>query len=131
MCVNVFLADDAEVMRNAIRRLLSGRGDIAVVGEASNIRETIQKTAELHPDLIVLDVHLAERDGIAPTKVKGLLNGAKILAITLGADEVEQELLHGVGAAKLLDKMDLFDQLIPAILELGTPCQPDESGWAS
>jgi len=131
MCVKVFLADDAEVMRNAIRRLLSGRDDIAIVGEASNIREAIEKTAELHPDLIILDVNMPERDCITPTKVKGLLNGAKILAITLGADDVEEELLQGVGAAKLLDKMDLSDQLIPAILELGTPCQPDESGWAS
>ncbi len=88
MCVRVFLADDAEVMRKAIRRLLSDREDIAVIGEGSNFRETIQKTAELHPDLIILDVHLAERDSIAPPKVKGLLNGAKVLAITLGADEV-------------------------------------------
>ncbi len=118
MCVRVFLADDAEVMRKAIRRLLSDREDIAVIGEGSNFRETIQKTAELHPDLIILDVHLAERDSIAPSKVKGLLNGAKVLAITLGADEVNEELLHGVGAAKLLDKMDLSDQLIPAILEV-------------
>ena len=119
MCVNVILADDSEIIRKAIRRLLSDRKDIAVIGEASNFRETIQKTAELHPDLIILDVHLAERDSIAPSKAKGLLNGAKILAITLGADEVNEELLHGVGAAKLLDKMDLFNQLIPAILELG------------
>jgi hypothetical protein len=36
----------------------------------------------------------------------------------LGADEVKDELLHGIGAAKLLDKMDLSDQLIPSILEL-------------
>ena len=131
MCVKVFLADDAEVMRNAIRSLLSSREDIAVVGEASNLRETIQKTAELHPDLIILEVGLPEKDCIAPTKVKDSLNGAKILAITLCADDVEEELLQGVGAAKLLDKMDLYDQLIPAILELGAPCQPDESGWAS
>jgi len=120
MCVKVFLADDADVMRNAIRRLLSGREDIAVVGEASNIHETIQKTAELHPDLIIFDVNMPDREKIAPTQVKGSLNGAKILAITLGVDDVEEELLRGVGAAKLLDKMHLFDQLIPAILELGT-----------
>jgi DNA-binding NarL/FixJ family response regulator len=63
MCVNVFLADDSEIMREAIRRRLSDRKDIAVIGEASNFRETIQKTAELHPDLILLDVHLAERAG--------------------------------------------------------------------
>src|ERR1700746_2492550 len=119
MCVSVFLADDAEVMRKAIRRLLSDREDIAVVGEASNIRETIQKTAELHPDLIILDVNMPDKDCIAPTQVKGSLNSAKVLAITLGADDVKEELLHGVGAAKLLDKMELSDQLIPAILELG------------
>ena len=76
------------------------------------------KTAELHPDLIILDVNMPDKDCVAPTKVKSFLNGTKILAITLGADEVEEELLHGVGAAKLLDKMDLSDQLIPAILEL-------------
>jgi DNA-binding NarL/FixJ family response regulator len=118
MCVRVFLADDAEVMRKAIRTLLSKREDIAVVGEAANICETIQKTAELHPDLIILDVSMAEKECIAPIKVRGSLNGAKILAITLGAEDVKEEMLQGVGAAKLLDKMDLYDQLIPAILEL-------------
>jgi DNA-binding NarL/FixJ family response regulator len=119
MCVRVFLADDAELMLRAIRTLLSNRKDIAVVGEASNFRETIQKTAELHPDLIILDVHMAERSGFAPTEIKGSLNGAKILAITFGTDEHTEEVLHSIGAVKLLDKMDLSDQLIPAILELG------------
>jgi DNA-binding NarL/FixJ family response regulator len=119
MCVNVFLADDSEIMRNAIRRLLSDREDIAVVGEASSFRETIQRTAELHPNLIVLDVHLADEDRITLTEVKGLLNGAKVLAISLGTDGETKELAASVGAVKLLDKMYLFDQLVPAILELG------------
>ena len=121
MCVRVFLADDAEIMRRAIRNLLSTREDIAVVGEASDFRETIQKTAELHPDLIILDVNMAHKNHVAPTEVRKLFNGAKVLAITLGIDDLEdldEELLISVGAVKLLDKMDLADQLIPAILEL-------------
>jgi DNA-binding NarL/FixJ family response regulator len=118
MCVRVLLADDAEIMRKAIRNLLSTREDISVVGEASNIRETIQKTAELHPDLIILDVNMAHKNHIAPTEVRKLFNGAKVLAITLGIDDLDEELLISVGAVKLLDKMDLSDQLIPAILEL-------------
>jgi two-component system, NarL family, response regulator NreC len=118
MCVKVFLADDAAVMRKAISSLLSNREDIAVVGEASNFYETIRKTADLHPDLIILDVNMPDRNRIAPSEVKRLLNGARVLAITLGADDVAQELLASVGAARVLDKMDLADQLIPAILEL-------------
>jgi len=117
MCVKVFLADDAEVMRKAIRRLLSDREDISVVGEASNFRETIQKTTELHPDLIILDLNLPDRNHIAPSEAKRLLNGAKVLAITLGTENLD-ELLDSVGAVRLLDKGELANELIPAILEL-------------
>ena len=120
MCVSVFLADDAEVIRNAIRNLVSNREDITIVGEASDFRETIRKTSELHPDLIILDVNMARKGRIPPTEVRNSLNGAKVLAITLGIDDLDeelQELLNSVGAVKLLDKMNLYDQLIPAILE--------------
>jgi DNA-binding NarL/FixJ family response regulator len=120
MCVNVFVADDAAVMRKAIRSLLSNREDIAVVGEASDFRETIHKSSELHPDLIILDVNMPARNRIAPSEVRSLLNGAKVLAITLGVDDLDEELLNRVGAVKLLDKADLAHQLIPTILELGT-----------
>jgi DNA-binding NarL/FixJ family response regulator len=117
MCVKVFLADDAAVMRKAIRSLLSNREDISVVGEAANFRETIQKTTELHPDLIILDLNMPDRSHIAPSEAKRLLNGAKVLAITLGTENLD-ELLDSVGAVRLLDKGELANELIPAILEL-------------
>ena len=118
MCVRVFLADDAAVMRRAIQRLLSNREDISVVGEASTFHETIEKTSELHPDLIILDLNLPDRNHIAPSEAKRLLNGAKVLAITLSTDDLKEELLASVGAVRLLDKMELANELIPAILEL-------------
>ena len=118
MCVRVFLADDADVMRRAIQRLLSNREDISVVGEASTFYETIEKTSELHPDLIILDLNLPDRNHIAPSEAKRLLNGTKVLAITLSTDDLKEELLASVGAVRLLDKMELANELIPAILEL-------------
>jgi len=117
MCVS-FLADDAAVMRRAIQRLLSNREDISVVGEASTFYETIEKTSESHPDLIILDLNLPDRNHIAPSEAKRLLNGAKVLAITLSTDDLKEELLASVGAVRLLDKMKLANELIPAILEL-------------
>ena len=114
----MFLADDAAVMRKAIRSLLSNRQDISVVGEASNFLETIQKTAELYPDLIILDVNMVDRNHIALTEAKHLLNGAKVPAITFGIDDRTTELLDSVGAVRLLDKAELSNELIPAILEL-------------
>src|SRR5258707_1630550 len=117
MCVKVFLADDADVMRKAIRSVLSNREDISVVGEASNFLETVKKTSELHPDLIILDLNMPDRSHIAPSESKRLLNGAKVLAITLGTENLD-ELLDSVGAVRLLDKADLAIELIQVILDL-------------
>src|SRR5258705_11701935 len=118
MCVKVFLADDAAVMRKAIRSLLSNREDVSVVGEASNFRETIEKTSELHPDLIILDLNMPDRNHIAPSEAKRLLNGAKVLAMTLGSDDLKEELLDSVGVVRVLAQAELSNELIPAILEL-------------
>ena len=72
----------------------------------------------MHPDLIILDLNLPDRNHIVPSEAKRLLNGAKVLAITLGTDDLKEELLGSVGAVRLLDKTELANELIPAILEL-------------
>jgi len=94
MCVNVSVADDADLMRKAIRSLLSDREDISGVGEARNFCETIRKLAELHPDLIILDLNMPDRNRVSPTEVKSFLNGAKVLAITLGRRGPQREVVE-------------------------------------
>ena len=112
MCVKVFLADDAEIMRRAIRNLLSEREDIKIVGEAATFTETIQKAAESQSDEIIFDLRMAEgENGHLPA-------GVKVLAISLANDDEAKALAERIGAAKLLDKMELAKELIPAILEL-------------
>jgi two-component system, NarL family, response regulator NreC len=112
MCVRVFLAEDAEPMRKAIRNLLSNREDIQIVGEATTFSETVQKTAELQPDEIIFDLHMADDAN------ERLPVGLKLLAISFANDDEAKELADSIGAAKLLDKMELAKELIPAILEL-------------
>ena len=112
MCVRVLLAEDAEVLRRAIRNLLSEREDIKIVGEAATLSEVIQKMAELQPDEIVFDLHMAdgEKDPLPA--------GPKILAISFANDDEAKILAERIGASVLLDKMDLSEELIPTILEL-------------
>jgi two-component system, NarL family, response regulator DevR len=112
MCVKVFLADDAEVMRRAIRNLLSEREDIKLVGEAATFSEAIRKTTELQPDEIIFDLHMAEG------AKEHLPTGPKVLAISVANDDEAKALAERIGASVLLDKMDLSEELIPTILEL-------------
>lgn len=112
MCVKVLLADDAEVVRKAIRWLLRECAEITLVGEAATFSETVQKAQELLPDEIVLDLRMTEGKSLH------LPAGTKVLAISIANDDEAKALAENIGAAKFLDKMNLSQELIPAILEL-------------
>src|SRR5438045_2749593 len=112
MCVRVFLADDAEIVRHAIRNLLDEREDIKIVGEAATFPEVLQKTTELKPDVIVLDLHMADGEKDC------LPVGPILLAISFANDDEAKASADSIGAMKLLDKTELANELIPAILEL-------------
>ena len=113
MCVNVLLADDAAVVRRAIRNLLSEREDIKVVGEAATFPEVLQKATELKPAVIVFDLHMPGNNFST-----SFPNGYKLLAISLATDDEAKGLADSIGAVKLLDKAELANELIPAILGL-------------
>jgi DNA-binding NarL/FixJ family response regulator len=112
MCVRVLLAEDAGLVRKAIRVLLSEHEDITLVGEVATFSEAVQKAEELLPDVIILDLHMADGE------TERLLVGSKLLVISFANDDEARASANSIGAAKLLDKMKLANELIPAILEL-------------
>ena len=114
MCVRALLAEDAELVRKAIRALLSEGEDITLVGDAATLSEVIQKTEELQPDVIIFDLHMADGEK------ERLPVGPKLLAISFANDDEAKASAARIGAAKLLDKMELANELIPAILELAS-----------
>ena len=62
--IKVFLLDDHEIVRRGLRDLLESEGDITVVGEASTQDEAVRRVPALDPDVAVLDVRLAEGNGV-------------------------------------------------------------------
>jgi DNA-binding NarL/FixJ family response regulator len=118
MPIKVLLADDTDFVRRAIRRLLEARSEIEVVGEAANFAETVQMSNDLKPEVIVMDLHMPDGLKITPLEVKSLLNcgTTRLLAISVWQDDDADALAESFGALTLLDKSDLGNKLIPAIL---------------
>ena len=58
MSIKVLLADDSDVMRRAIVKLLNEEPSTELVGEAKGFAETIQLANELKPDVLVMDLHM-------------------------------------------------------------------------
>jgi DNA-binding NarL/FixJ family response regulator len=123
MSVKVLIADDSLVMRKALRSFLESQTEILLVGEADTLSEAILKSEQLHPDIIVMDLHLSD-ESKDPMRLKSFLNGAKLLAITFAADEVSKALAEAIGAEKLVDKSNIVEELVPAILELAAEPNP-------
>jgi DNA-binding NarL/FixJ family response regulator len=120
--IKVLLADDTQIMRQAIRRLLDAQPGIELVGEAADFAQTIQMANDLKPQVIVMDLHMPNDSNLTPLEVQSRLHqSSRLLAISIWNDEETKALAKRFGAAALLDKTDLGKKLVPAIRQLVLP----------
>jgi|tagenome__1003787_1003787.scaffolds.fasta_scaffold20898250_2 DNA-binding NarL/FixJ family response regulator len=68
MTATVLLADDQALLRVGFRMVLESQEDLSVVGEAGDGEEAVRMTAELEPDVVLMDVRMPEMDGIEATR---------------------------------------------------------------
>jgi DNA-binding NarL/FixJ family response regulator len=117
MSIRLLLVDDSDVMRAAIRKLLTKELGIEVVGAATSFAEAIALTAALKPDVLLMDLHMRDEREYPPELVKSqiLLHTKCIVAISLSNDSEAKALAGRFGAHVLLGKMKLYSELIPAI----------------
>jgi chemotaxis response regulator CheB len=115
MKISVLLADDSQIMLKVIAHLLKGDREIEVVAECVSFAQTMEVASKLHPQVIVLDVHMADELTMIPSHLKSGLIGSRLLAISIWKDEETKALAETIGAVTLLDKADLATTLIPAI----------------
>jgi NarL family two-component system response regulator LiaR len=68
MQIKILLAEDHKIVREGTRQLLEQSPDMEVIGEASDGMEAVQQAADLHPNVIVMDVRLPRLNGIEATR---------------------------------------------------------------
>jgi two-component system nitrate/nitrite response regulator NarL len=119
--IKILVADDSDVVRRAIRQFLQQNSDFALVGEAADINEAIEKAGTLEPDIVIMDLHMAIWAEGDSDRLKGELSATRLIAISAASDDETSTLVERLGADRFIDKMQLYDKLIPTILELAVP----------
>ena len=120
MALRIVIVDDHEVVRLGLRTLIENRPNFTVVGEAATVKEAVQKTLLLHPDVVVMDVRLLGGSGIdACRQIVAQAPEIKVIMLTSYA---EDELLFdaiAAGACGYVLKQIGSDDLVRALEAVG------------
>jgi DNA-binding NarL/FixJ family response regulator len=86
--IRVLLADDHQLMRSGIRLMLEREADLSVVGEASDGREAVALAKSLRPDVVVMDIGMANLNGIeAAQQMTGDRPEIAVVMLSMHSDE--------------------------------------------
>jgi len=116
--VRVLVVDDQPLIRHSLRLVVGGAADLAVVGEAAGGREAVERALDLRPDVVLMDIRMADGDGIEATRqIAGRpeLSGTRVLVLSMfELDEYVHAALRA-GASGFLLKDAEPDRLVDAV----------------
>jgi DNA-binding NarL/FixJ family response regulator len=114
--IRVLLADDHAIFRDGLRKLLENEDDITIVGEASNGNQAIQLLTKLKPDILLLDLRMPDKDGLAVLEEVNF-DSMPTRVIVLTATEDDREVVRAVrmGARGIVLKDSATELLLKSI----------------
>ena len=115
--MRVLLADDHQLLRQAIRRALEDAG-MSVVAEAADGGEAVRMVGELHPDVVVMDVSMPVLDGIEATRrVHAEFPELPIVILTMHGDEALRRDAVEAGASSFLTKDVSMQEVVSTVTQ--------------
>ncbi|MCX4983968.1 response regulator transcription factor [Streptomyces sp. NBC_00572] len=117
--VRVVVADDQAVVREGIVMLLGLLPGVEVVGAARDGEEAVALTAELEPDVVLMDLRMPRCDGVEATRrIRELYSGTEVVVLTTYADDESLFPALRAGARGYLTKDAGGDEIVRALRDV-------------
>lgn len=124
----VVLADDHDVVRQGLKRLLNRAPEIQVIGEASDGYAALSSVQELQPDVLLLDIEMPGIDGVEVARRLQEMNiKVQILILSAYDDREYIRTLLDIGVAGYLVKGEASGKIVEAIRGVAQ----GQKGWVS
>src|SRR6202142_3842300 len=117
--IRIVIAEDQAVVRRGAVLLLSMEPDMEVVGQACNGAEAVDLARLLHPEVVLMDLHMPVKGGVAATReITQALPGTQVLVLTTLDDDETVFKTVRAGAHAYLLKDAAEDELLETIRAL-------------
>jgi DNA-binding NarL/FixJ family response regulator len=114
--IKILLVDDQDLIRRGMKALLKSDLDLEVIGEASDGAAALSAVAQLHPDVVLMDIRMPGMDGVAATQaISQAYPQIKVLILTTFDDQAYVQQALAAGAVGYLLKDTPFGELTQAI----------------
>ena len=128
MGTRLLIVDDHEVVRTGLVSLLEGT-DLEVVGMAASGDEALKLAKDLHPDVVLLDIRMAEMDGLSTLEeLRQALPNCRVIMLSTYDNPTYIARANALGASDYLLKGSTRDQLVGAINAVAAGEAPSSYG---
>jgi DNA-binding NarL/FixJ family response regulator len=112
----VFIVDDHPVVRHGLRQLIGAEADLEVCGEAGGEAQALRGIDETGPDLVLIDVSLAEGSGLSLLKtLSAREDGVKCVVVSMHDEQLLAERCIESGASGYVNKQEATELLVEAV----------------
>ena len=114
--IKVIIADDHELMREGIKKILRRERDVRVIGEAANVDELLQLAGTRDADVLILDINFPIRSGLdALVELRRVRRDLPVVMLSMYREDRFALRAFKAGAAAYVNKASAADDLVMAI----------------
>jgi DNA-binding NarL/FixJ family response regulator len=114
--IRVLIAEDNELYRQSLYRMLSGEEGMEVLEPARDGSEAVEKAGQLSPDVILMDIDMPEQDGLLATRIiRERWPQVEVIILSIHSGWAHRALVEEVGASGFLPKSSDPEEIIRAI----------------
>ena len=117
--IRIVIADDHELIREGVKKIIRSSADLRIVGEAADMTTTLALVAQHQPDVVVLDISLPEHDGLEGlAELRRRFPEQKVVMLSMYAEERYAVSALRAGAAGYITKAMAAEELVKAIRQV-------------
>jgi DNA-binding NarL/FixJ family response regulator len=123
--IQILLADDDPLVRQALRSALQAYPNIKVVGEANDGEEALVRVEQLRPTIVVMDINMRRMDGITATRlIKARYPEMSVVGLSAEPKDYQIYAMLKAGASEVIIKENAAVALYGAIQKAVAAVQP-------